>query len=206
MIQDLNKFSKQLTTWLQAEKKRTNKRGFVVPLYGEQVYAQTALKLCQDAAPTYTVEESCETFNKFAITAEKANRLDCLIVGVLSREEILARSYKKYSTGLADIFPLGELYHSEIVQLYNYLCNKTDKFEPPIIRDLSAVIIEWADKENRKNNIIYATEPPNSSRVWFRYTIPQKEALSKLHQFEKLTQHKKLSGLIYPARSSEFIQ
>ncbi len=210
MIRDPEKLTAQIIEWLRAELIRTRSRCFVVQTNMRfSLYSMATARLCQQVANTFNIDFDVSLVtDEFSLAADAvryAEKHRGLIVGGLSREQVFARDYHKYSSGLIDILPIAELYHHEILDLSRSL-SLSIQMQEPIIRELPASMIEWADRENISSNIVVAEASPNTSRVWFRYMLPQKEALSKLHQFEKLTRHKALVKPVFPARTSEFVQ
>lgn len=125
-----------------------------------------------------------------------------LLVGTISRTKgNLARFYTKRGDDSADIFPIMDLYKAEIYQLYKYLTNNefinesVIELHPELLKheiklNLEYHDIEWADKENIKNNIIERDDLPDRDKLWYRYFLKQKEILFRLHQYEKNTRHK----------------
>jgi NH3-dependent NAD+ synthetase len=206
MIRNVEKLVDRMVDWLQRQRREANLSCFITSA-ASSIPSAVANAVCARAGTAHSAQNPLSEIYRAANRAELAQQKNGLIVGALSREEIFARAYDKYGEGLADVFLLGELYYHEIEQLYEYLLGKPYVDIKEIeLRGLPAPMIEWVDKENQRSGIITAEERPNSSRVWFRYTLPQKEAISKLYQFEKLTRHKRLDRPVFPARASEFVQ
>ncbi len=120
---------------------------------------------------------------------EPDHKASCLIVSPLCRNEgIIDRSFDKHKH-IADVYPLLDLYRTEIIDLVGhdiYNQETTDK--------------EYIDKENIKTGIITSDEPPNKNKNWYKYTRDQKVLIAEMHSREKATRHKDLlsRGAVYP--------
>lgn len=137
-----------------------------------------------------------------------------LIIGDLCRSKSnLVRRYTKRHGDTADIYPFADLYRSEMVQIAKYFLSKDIEFcgaselhSKNITHEdrlhLTFPDIEWADTEHSKNNIL-SVEPLNSAQYWYKYTLGQKEVLSRIQQIEKRTRHKKLLKPILHLRDKE---
>jgi NAD+ synthase len=146
-----------------------------------------------------------------------ANAHRGLVVGTGNRsEDNLIRYYNKFGDGCADISPIGDLFKSEVYNLFAHVTinnganslmpesamwiynakptadlwgkheKQTDEEELGITYDE----IEWADRENTKNDIIVDNADPVRHREWARYTTRQREVIAKIHQMEKMSRHK----------------
>jgi len=94
------------------------------------------------------------------------------------------RTYDKYGIYTGDIYPLADMYMSEL----EALALETDDFAvgSPSFDDL-----EWATKKLEKIG------EPYSHPHWFSYTKHQKELLSLVYQIEQKTRYKKITAPIY---------
>jgi len=154
------------------------------------------IKICERArrkcgAQIYLIWKDSEEDNyEFAKHIGDADKHNCLIVSGLCKTDSINRSFYKYdSDKLADIYPLLDLYKSEIIQIGG-------------TKDLHSEHkdIEYADRQNEQNGIIISKESPLKHEDWFKYTKHQKEVIAKMHAREKSTRHKDLvsRGAIYP--------
>jgi len=109
-----------------------------------------------------------------------------LLIGSLNRNDRLNRTYGKWNEGRADLFPIYDLYLSEINQLLR-LHGLGDCCREMTSED---EMVEYLDSQH--SDIILADEMPNKNKMWFRYTLPQKEYIAKLHAREKKTRHKQV--------------
>lgn len=104
----------------------------------------------------------------------------------------LNRGYCKYGpNGLGDIFPILDIYQSEVEQLAETWFGK-GAFKSEIDKNL-----EWAGLENDYTDIINSDIIPSSRADWYRYTLSQKQIISLLHAREKKTRHKSLISKPY---------
>lgn len=128
-----------------------------------------------------------------------------LIVGSRSKNDLLYRTYNKYGAGNSDIFPLLDLYNSEIIQLFEYIATPMcygatyilDKGKNKTFDDITDLEVEWADEENIRTGIVISDISPDKQRDWQRYTLRQRQIIAKLHQLEKLSRHKINNSLPY---------
>jgi len=136
---------------------------------------------------------------EFAVTNEDSykdyfNFVDAnngVAVSLMSREEInITRDYHKRTDGNMDLYPFGDLFLSEILDLAKYLNIKS---EPTDTKWYSFKDIEDMDFINKRTNIIFDESQPSSYKEWYSFTLPQKEMIIKLHHREKQTRHKKIS-------------
>jgi NAD+ synthase len=128
-----------------------------------------------------------------------------LIIGSRSKNELLYRNYNKYGAGNADIFPLLDLYKSEIYELFEYVASPMcygaiyllDRAKNKVFNDITDLEVEWADSENIRTGIITSDISPDKQRDWQRYTLRQRQIIARLHQLEKLSRHKVNTNLPY---------
>jgi len=129
-----------------------------------------------------------------------ASGFNGLIVGPENKNDLLIRAYNKYGSSNADILPLSDLYHSEIVELF-YFIYHTNRYAKSYIIDKANNELpkydtitneegEWADRENVRTNIITSEDDPIKHRDWQRYTLRQRQVIAKMHQAEKMSRHK----------------
>ena len=131
---------------------------------------------------------------------EVASEENGIIIGLCDKTEVLNRNYsKRYDeydnrvNGNADIFPLLDIYHSEVIDLVDTIFPEL-KVEPLSAEDS---MIEWATKLNLHNGIVTDTNLPNKHPDWYKFTKNQKEFIAKIHQREKNTRHKCLRNSNY---------
>ena len=126
--------------------------------------------------------------------ADVAGRRNGIIVGLVNKTYgELGRYYDKFGRGAADIFPLLDLYLSEVDELSG----------EKLIIDKEAEDLEWCSRNNSnqlrgKIGFITNEEPPNHRSDWGLLTVRQKEIVAKLHQREKITRHKDISIKPHP--------
>lgn len=139
-----------------------------------------------------------------------ASKHNGLIVGTVNRTKgHLVRHFNKVGDGSADIFPIADLMYDDVWDLSKY----ANKLEPiPPIADLhpqkinhqnrlglNYTEIDWADYENMKNDIL--NNPyPEKYKFWFKYFVKQKEIISRVHQYNTNTLHKKITAPICELR------
>jgi len=126
-----------------------------------------------------------------------------LIVGSRSKNDLLYRTYNKYGAGNADIFPLADLYKSEIIELFEYVATPMcygatyilDKEKNKTFTDITDLEVEWADREDERTQVVTSDNSPDRHRDWQRFTLRQRQIIAKLNQLEKLSRHKVNSNL-----------
>jgi hypothetical protein len=135
--------------------------------------------------------------------AKCAHKNNGIILGTVDKTRgHLVRDYYKYGDGSADLFPLLGLYKSDIANLlvmpkYTDYCELDPKGTANYHQNRLALTfeeIEWADAENEKSRVIELEPPPQETTIWYKYTLRQKEVLSRIHYLEKKTRHKKIFG------------
>lgn len=109
-----------------------------------------------------------------------AEEKNAIIIGQLSYEEVFFRLYPKNYR--ADFLPLGNLFQSELI--FNNL-----ELLPCSLFTWEK--LEWACRENIRNEILTKPEPPSAQINWAGYTGPQKELIGKLWARRQITEHKK---------------
>jgi len=133
----------------------------------------------------------CVQSKFFITTTYCAENTNGIIVSLLNKSKYnIIRYYPKYGSSQGDIYPLIDLYESDIANLLDIAF---DSFVP-YFSNITYNDIEWAQEENKKYGIIENDELPQHTSTWFKYTLSQKEIISKLHQREKQTRHKIIAG------------
>lgn len=141
----------------------------------------------------------CKIFHNGLILEHFVLEENGLLVGSRCRtENNLIRNYNKFEP--VDILPIGDLFKSEVYELFKYLINKNNSFsnlteniyknKNNILEDISDDEIEWADRQNLKNGIIVDERDPIGRAAWLLYTWPQRKIIAKIHQLEKMSRHK----------------
>ena len=204
------KLIKHIQHWLDDYIKENHKKNLII-FDDNSPGALFTIHICNQITRARTLVENphpgelaWEPSERLIETADSKNGL---IVGTLTRNEgHLLRKYHKYGKGACDIFPIADLYHSEIVDILDFL-NIPNIFDEKIDEILTYSDVEWADRENERSGIIEKDEDPkNKSSGWFRFTLKQKEIISRLHQIEKRTRHKRITAPICKVRDLGFIR
>lgn len=162
----------------------------------------------KDNKDIFDYDDCLESFRAGIVGAfcnNYSNKHNYLVLGDLCRTKSnLVRRYIKRFNDSADIYPFADLYNSELLQIAKDIVKYrgdmpwrgTSELHPKNIAHeerlhLTFSDIEWADKENLKNHI-FDFHPVNSTPLWYKYTLIQKEVLSRIQQIEMRTRHKKL--------------
>lgn len=185
---------KKITNWVQNYTKENYRKSFVICDYNTPG-SKLVETICKNISnvPIFIAENIQD-----AIDISETQR--GLIIGTLNRNEAeLIRRYHKYREGIGDIFPIADLFYSEILELLKGDFDKDPKIDDILLHSE----VEWGDRENCKSGIIINEKEPKTCRGWFRYTLRQKEILSRMHQIEKRTRHKKISAPTFRIRSVE---
>lgn len=114
---------------------------------------------------------------------QAASQLNGIIVDWITKEHYETRAYSKNCIG--DILPFADLFYSELVELFSISKNYK-------IKDFESKDLEWAWRENSISNIIFDVQDPVKNKDWGRFTLEQRKLVTKLHQIEKLTKHKRV--------------
>lgn len=123
-----------------------------------------------------------------------ADILNAVNLSTLNKNEYeLIRNYSKLEA--SDIFPLADLYRSEI-------CELLDGENISTKNDLSYDELEWVSKQNSKNNIIVSDKDPAKHYDWGRYTSRQRVIISTVFQLEKASRFNILNKPICPMSNS----
>lgn len=145
-----------------------------------------------------------------------AHATNGLIVGTGNRsEDRITRYFQKFGDGCVDFSPIADLWKSEVNALFAFLAaefhggkvgpgsqaildakptadlwgadsGQEDEKELGITYDE----IEWADREDVKNGIIFSLVRPQKHGDYWDYNDRQKEVILKLHAMEKASRHK----------------
>lgn len=164
-------------------------------------------KLIETIGIQYYNTTSLDHFRFAANLVEEADYRNGLVVGSINKSAMLTRHYGKYTHALADIFPIADLYESEVRSIVYSIVG--DINTPNTISNLLLDYdeIEWADKENNKTNIITRDTRPQDDKYWYKYTVRQKEIISRIYQIEKKTRHKSINNKpICIARQNSFVR
>ena len=194
-VVDKDKLRSTINDWIREYVKKNNRKSIVI-VDSERLGSDLLIEICREITDVKTriilpyLDTGVDEFEFRAAhhAIIDSEVYDGLIVGNICRnEKELIRAFHKYGRGLADIFPLTDLYESEFAELLDI--KSVAKF-----KDIRHQDLEWADRENLRSGIISNNVRPNSYEKWFRYTLPQKELISKLFQIEKQTRHKMLDS------------
>jgi len=194
MIQNKEKTIKQIKEWICDYAEKNNKSTLIVivdkwqgtELLDRICNSQTKFKIGVIPKTIYAEDYNSSLIN----LAQNSNGI--LISPLNKSQYYLVRTQSKYGAINGDIYPLIDLYQSEINDLLYPNCDVA--YDDPRICDYSLPEIEWAQEENRKYGLIENDELPQHTSNWFKYTLTQKKIISKLHQREKQTRHKIISG------------
>jgi NAD+ synthase len=138
-----------------------------------------------------------------------------IIVGTGNRsEDRITRYFQKFGDGCVDFSPIADLWKSEVYALFKFLAEESDGVMGPAAQaiydakpsadlwgadsgqedekelGISYDEIEWADKEDMINGIIFSEERPEGHIEWHSYTSRQQEIIKVLHRMEKTSRHK----------------
>lgn len=144
-----------------------------------------------------------------------AHSTNGLIVGTGNRsEDRITRYYQKFGDGCVDFSPIADLWKSEVYSLFKFLAEEktvemsisaraiyeakptADLWGPDSGQEdekelgISYDEIEWVDKEDVKNGIIFSDDTPSLNKDWSHYTPRQQEIVTILHKLEKVSRHK----------------
>lgn len=146
------------------------------------------------------------------IASSTANVLNASIISSFDKNKInFVRKINRLND-FSDFYPLGDLYKSEVLELYKHLSSRlSDEYFSTTKSIVNSKIsdedmgftfsqeeLEWADRENIKSNvfsgigIINSDDSPinHPSRFWIGYNFRQKEIISKLNKLEKEIKNK----------------
>ena len=144
-----------------------------------------------------------------------AHATNGIIVGTGNRsEDRITRYFQKFGDGCVDFCPIADLWKSEVYALFKFLAEEeTGTMQPgaQAIYDakpsadlwgadsgqedekelgISYDEIEWADREDTVNGIIFSDSSPSGNLDWHSYTPREKDVILKLHKMEKTSRHK----------------
>jgi hypothetical protein len=175
----------EIKSWITDYSIQNGKKSLIIAKDNQN--AKLLFDICSEITGLKTYELPYDTTADQLV--KKAEEVNGLILGGVDRTHgHLIRRYHKYKDN-ADIFPLLDLYASEIEPLLtHYSCHVM--YEGNSILELSLADIEWADKENELLKIIENDVSPQQTETWYKYTLPQKRIIARIHQIEKQTRHK----------------
>jgi hypothetical protein len=184
MISNVKEVVRICQTWL-SDYSNKYRVSFVVHAH-EDIASIVVSVLCK------TIATSTIVINDSELIEKELKHPNKILVGSINRTNgLLNRRYSKRSNeALADIYPVYDLYESELEQISNYL-NPNIKLPAPYSERES---VEWAILENDRTGIVSNEELPINNEKWFGYSLKQKQIISEMHQREKKTRHKTLIG------------
>lgn len=146
--------------------------------------------------PTYLPLSNIK-YKEFEIK-EFADHESGITLGLLTKDCIsLDRQFKKSRQDCHDLYPIADLYMSEVYEIYNFITN-SDKTVSS-----RQSITEWALREDLRNGVITGPTPLQKHKSWFTFTITQKEELVRLYNREAKTNHKEFHAPICLVRSEK---
>ena len=138
-----------------------------------------------------------------------------IIVGTGNRsEDRITRYFQKFGDGCVDFSPIADLWKSEVYALFKFLAEEDDGVMGPAAEaiyyakpsadlwgadsgqedekelGISYDEIEWADREDMVNGIIFSEDRPEGNIEWHSYSPRQQEVIKTLHRMEKTSRHK----------------
>jgi NAD+ synthase len=145
-----------------------------------------------------------------------AHATNGLIVGTGNRsEDRITRYFQKFGDGCVDFSPIADLWKSEVNALFAFLAAEAHggvigKASQAILDakptadlwgadagqedekelGISYDEIEWADRVDMENGIIFDEQSPDNNSDWISYTPREKDIISTLHRMEKVSRHK----------------
>lgn len=134
------------------------------------------------------IDEGCDAFKYMSESNHMA-------VSSFNKVEIgYIRPWNRFSLA-ADIFPLGGMLYKDIYSIANDLSIKYNDSTEIYSSDIPYIQeqLDWAITINSKyNNILDNKEDPSKNDKWFSLSIAQKKIIAKLHQQNKITEHKSI--------------
>ncbi len=145
-------------------------------------------------------EDRAEKMFRFA--AGRAQENQGVVVSALTRSTgNLARLYQKRGDGDADIFPLLDLFYSEIPALVEGMVSppcvmRRSEFlggRPSLdaLTGFSLASLEWAERADEDTGLV-SGGPSQTSPAWASLTLDQKRMVAKLHERYHRTTHKQI--------------
>lgn len=206
MILNHNLVLNKIINFLSDYIKSSNKKSFIIK-YNDFINSALIVYLCVQARKkcgatiyvtgSFPVHDLSVILDSVHYIGHKEDSIfdladinNSLIVSSLDKTRgVITKKFHKYNDA-ADIYPILDLYYSEVIELIDRIFpeNEFNKKYP------DHELIEWVDREDLKTGIVSSNESPTNNKMWFKYTIPQKEMIAKLHQREKLTRHKRIAG------------
>lgn len=112
-----------------------------------------------------------------------------LVLSPIDKTDIFSYCYFKHGDGSADYFPFRNIFKSDLLKIAEHLGRSNFNISKPNRYGLVPSDIEWAAGEFEK---IGEENHPKNNNQWFKYTLHQKEVLSKLYEIRKMKQYKQL--------------
>ncbi len=144
-----------------------------------------------------------------------AHATNGIIVGTGNRsEDHITRYFQKFGDGCVDFSPIADLFKSEVRSLFKFLAEEATGTMGPGSqatydakpsadlwgadggqedeKELGATYdeVEWADREDVKNGIIFCNSSPESHHNWNNYSSREQLVLKLLWSMEKSSRHK----------------
>lgn len=190
MIVSFEKVTKTIINFLKTYLKEHGKDGWVIDNNPANYLSYLCYNICERTGfPAYINESG----GKHSVIAaqELADEKNSLVVSWYPKEWFDFRLYRKGFIG--DIFPFGDLFNSELEELFIYTFPE-EKILPLPEYDFSYEDYEWASNEEKYYKVICSDQDPTKNKHWGRYTVSQRRIIAKLNQREKLTRHKSLES------------
>lgn len=203
-----------LANWLADYATEAGKKLFIVVYDGTRA-SGLVLKICSEAtaikkglsticlydhkesAPSFFLGRSYEVVNSIPstvpnfdyITANKwADDRDGIVVSSIEKTfGKYNRSYSKFTYSMCDVFPLYDLYYSDIVLITDALWPEY-KWKDNGVDDQK--MLEFCGRAENSFGIITSADPPHKHKMWPTFTSTQKKFIAETHQREKKTRHK----------------
>jgi hypothetical protein len=156
-----------------------NNYKFLISLFGDKIN------------PIHVFYDSLDAPKNPSYTHSIADLYSGIILGSIDKTfGLYLRKYKKHQEYTSDIFPLYDLFYSDIVKISSELFANVDFNDSA---DENKVrLIEWSIMNNIRTSIITNAELPEKSKHWYMYNYNQKVIISEMYQRDKLTMHKKI--------------
>lgn len=163
----------------------------------------------QDFNPTGLKRIDCTRSFKSTILSYLSEKFSAKIVSSSNlNDHIFSRTYHPFQN-FADLFPLVDLFRSDIEQLFAYLAEKFTPLEYPnsetiyakhfnasMLPESARLILsgqnnyydrlEWAWREDQRSQIISDSNPPRHPE-WSRFSAGQRADIALFHQQQKET-------------------
>jgi len=130
------------------------------------------------------------TGTEYMIANKWADDKDGVVIGSVDKTfGKYKRTYTKIEYSLCDIFPLYDLYYSEIIHLTDFIWPDA-KWRDAEVDDYK--MLEFCVRAENSFGIITSTNPPHKHEMWHTFTGTQKKFVAECQQREKKTRHKEL--------------